>query len=236
MPKKWIKLHVNKWLDGSTRNELTPGERSVWIDLLALAGRYDEEANSDGVVPIPKETLCRILHVHPTLFDRAIKKFIEHDKITIDEDVITIKNWRIYNPSRAEIWDAEHPSKAARRVADYKARHTPDTETTENSESLQNTTKHYPELELDKELERDNIIIVEEAKELERVLEECCQELTEDGMGSEVMSEERVKDISRVVSICGVGNVRWAVRQAARSEVRKWSYAVGALRKKGFDV
>jgi len=111
--KEWIKLHVDKWLDGSTRHELTPAERSVWIDLLALAGRYDKEGKREGVIPIPKQSLCRIMMVHPTIFDRAIDKFLKYDKIAILGDgSIKITNWNHYQPSRWEIWASKNPDKA----------------------------------------------------------------------------------------------------------------------------
>jgi len=37
--RQWIKLWVEEWLGGTTRFELDPAERSVWADLLAMAGR-----------------------------------------------------------------------------------------------------------------------------------------------------------------------------------------------------
>jgi hypothetical protein len=37
--RKWIKLWVNPWLDGTTRWQTTGAQRAFWIDLLAEAGR-----------------------------------------------------------------------------------------------------------------------------------------------------------------------------------------------------
>lgn len=37
--RKWVKLWVNEWLDGTTRFEMSDAQRAFWIDLLALAGR-----------------------------------------------------------------------------------------------------------------------------------------------------------------------------------------------------
>jgi hypothetical protein len=37
--RKWVKLWVNEWLDGTTRFEMTDAQRAFWIDLMAMAGR-----------------------------------------------------------------------------------------------------------------------------------------------------------------------------------------------------
>jgi hypothetical protein len=37
--RKWIKLWVDPWLDGTTRYMNTGSERAFWVDLLAEAGR-----------------------------------------------------------------------------------------------------------------------------------------------------------------------------------------------------
>jgi hypothetical protein len=37
--RKWIKLWVNPWLDGTTRWQTTSAQRAFWVDLLAEAGR-----------------------------------------------------------------------------------------------------------------------------------------------------------------------------------------------------
>src|ERR1700678_2310330 len=37
--RKWVKLWVNEWLDGTTRFEMSDAQRAFWTDLLAMAGR-----------------------------------------------------------------------------------------------------------------------------------------------------------------------------------------------------
>jgi hypothetical protein len=37
--RKWIKLWVNEWLDGTTRWQMSGVQRALWMDLLAWAGR-----------------------------------------------------------------------------------------------------------------------------------------------------------------------------------------------------
>lgn len=44
--RSWVKLWVNEWLEGTTRYQMTDGQRAFWVDLLAMAGR----SRSGGVV------------------------------------------------------------------------------------------------------------------------------------------------------------------------------------------
>jgi hypothetical protein len=37
--RKWVKLWVGDWLDGTTRYQMNGAQRAFWIDLLAMAGR-----------------------------------------------------------------------------------------------------------------------------------------------------------------------------------------------------
>lgn len=39
MGRSWIKLWVPEWLDGTSRYEMSGGQRAFWVDLLTLAGR-----------------------------------------------------------------------------------------------------------------------------------------------------------------------------------------------------
>lgn len=105
MGKDWIKLWTAQWLYGSTRDELSPAQRSIWIDLLALAGQLNKEGKNEGYIPFPKSTLARIFKVRLPLLNCALKKFEEHGKILLDNDGgIAILNWSKYNPTRLEIF------------------------------------------------------------------------------------------------------------------------------------
>ena len=37
--RKWVKVWINEWREGTLRWQATDSQRAFWIDLLALAGR-----------------------------------------------------------------------------------------------------------------------------------------------------------------------------------------------------
>lgn len=59
----WIPLWVDKWLWGSTRIELEPDERSVWVDLMALAAKDDGYIRANVGVPYAHQQLAGMLCV-----------------------------------------------------------------------------------------------------------------------------------------------------------------------------
>ena len=103
--RKWIKLWVNEWLDGTTRWQLTGLQRAFWTDLLAMAGRgrvggiVCSGRDGDKVIGYPLqvfEALSRerfdvleTLH----LFERTGKIRIE---VSDDLYVIHILSWERY--------------------------------------------------------------------------------------------------------------------------------------------
>jgi len=65
---------------------------------LALAGDSPEPGKIEIApnVAYTSEQLCELLKITPELLDRAKKKMIQFDKIGINSDIITIKNWERY--------------------------------------------------------------------------------------------------------------------------------------------
>jgi len=89
----WFKLHAEKWLLGSTHYELTPEERSVWIDFLALATIH----NPPGEFTFFNfQQLSNQCNVSANLVEKCIKTFEKFDKIEVVDNVISIKNWKKY--------------------------------------------------------------------------------------------------------------------------------------------
>jgi len=77
----WIPLWRQKWLMGSTRIELEPAERSVWIDLLCLAGNDDGWVRANAVVSYGMQQLAGMLVVPVELLESTIEKCIKYGKI-----------------------------------------------------------------------------------------------------------------------------------------------------------
>lgn len=73
-PLDWIPLFIDKHLFGSTRLELKPDERSVWTDLLVLAGKDDGHIRANEGVPYINSQLAGLLVIPEELLERTIKK------------------------------------------------------------------------------------------------------------------------------------------------------------------
>lgn len=105
--RKWIKLWVDEYLMGTTRFELTPEERAVWVDLLALAGKSREEGKiyagkyDSGYRGYPLDYLAGILVVPPKVLQLTLEKCQKYEKIRVLHDehnnlIIEILNWEKY--------------------------------------------------------------------------------------------------------------------------------------------
>jgi len=99
MPRKrWIKLWTQETLYGTTVKELDPAERWVWLGFLALAGDSIEPGKIQIAPGIPwtDAQLAQLLDVPISTLQTAREKMIEHNKITINSDIINITNWNKY--------------------------------------------------------------------------------------------------------------------------------------------
>jgi hypothetical protein len=106
--RHWVKLWVGEWLDGTTRFELTPEQRLLWVDLLALAGRsrfpgmiYPGVGENDKKIGYPISYLAGVLSFQPGGLREALTILERHGHILIDEPssdcfVISISNWDKY--------------------------------------------------------------------------------------------------------------------------------------------
>lgn len=96
--RRWFKIWTEKWLSGSTRKELRPDERSIWIDFLALAA---DSPDSGKVclysgVPYTNKQLCIMLNITSKQLNSARDKFIQYGKIKMVDSIPVIINWDIY--------------------------------------------------------------------------------------------------------------------------------------------
>lgn len=83
--KTWIKLYPEKWIFGSTREELTNAERAIWMDFLALAALNDPPGQIEF---IGKKRLANQLNISPKLLNSTIQKATDYGKIEINEPQI----------------------------------------------------------------------------------------------------------------------------------------------------
>lgn len=96
--RTWVKFFITGWLHGSIRWQLAPDERSVWADLICLAGECSQEGrisdNDDRAYP--RDFIANQLNIPPELLDRTIAKCRHEGRIADDDNVIIIVNWGKY--------------------------------------------------------------------------------------------------------------------------------------------
>ena len=96
--RTWIKLFCYERLHGSVAFQLLPEERSVWDELLCLAGL----CGLDGLIadrdkrPYPHAYIAHELHINEELLERTLDKCKKEGRITEDEHGIHITNWVVY--------------------------------------------------------------------------------------------------------------------------------------------
>jgi len=96
--RTWIKLFCYERLHGSVSFQLEPDERSVWDELLCLAGL----CGLDGLIadrdkrPFPHQFIAHELHISDELFERTLGKCKTEGRVTENEHGLTITNWKVY--------------------------------------------------------------------------------------------------------------------------------------------
>ena len=98
---KWIRLWPDHILNGSTLDELDPGQRGVWFTLLVLAG-YSPVPGTICLargVAYTHEQMAAVLKINEDYLISTIQ-YLAHkeiEKIIINPDkTISIKNWNRY--------------------------------------------------------------------------------------------------------------------------------------------
>lgn len=106
---EWVKIYTNGWLRGSIRAQLTPAERSVWADLIALAGenRKDERRGIVEIakgIPYTREKLASVLDIPVDLLNSTIEKCVKDENadnpttrlVIMDDGALQIGNFDYY--------------------------------------------------------------------------------------------------------------------------------------------
>jgi len=118
--RRWIKLHINGLLMGSVRWQLTPAERSVWIDLICLAGfgaTSGVVADNDGR-PYPHSFIANRLNIPQALLESTLKKCKDEGRITEDDTGIHVTHWESYQ-SEYQRQKPSRDKKKERKQDDY---------------------------------------------------------------------------------------------------------------------
>lgn len=95
--RRWVKFYCAESLRGSIRLE-EPDVRSVWYDLLLMAG----DSREDGIVcatkgiPYPHKRIASSLGIRLALLELCLKKFIDQGRISEDGNGIHILKWTLY--------------------------------------------------------------------------------------------------------------------------------------------
>jgi hypothetical protein len=93
----WIPLYVDKWIFGSTRIELDPAERGVFVDLLALGAKDNGYIRANENTPYLLPQLAGLLNVSVELLQSTIQKCIQVGKIDEPQPgIYHITNWDKY--------------------------------------------------------------------------------------------------------------------------------------------
>ncbi len=147
--RTWVKLYCDKWLKGTVR-EFAPEIRSIWADLLVLAGsgQYGDtgEIKVTDEIGLTDNQISRILHVKKSLLLRAKSQFLEQKMIEITpENAISVVNWSKYQSE----YDRIKPLKPIKPI-DTKITNI-DIKSTTNS--TENSTPKSTALERDKRIE-----------------------------------------------------------------------------------
>ena len=96
--RQWIRLWIPGTLRGSIRFDLSAEERSVWWDLLAMAG----ESRSPGIiqstegVPYPLPWLAQTLNIPLELLAQTLKRLVDTGRIIMNSECIHVVNFDYY--------------------------------------------------------------------------------------------------------------------------------------------
>jgi len=98
MRRKWVKIWVDESLTGTVRFDLIPAERSIWYDLIILAGacRVPGQISSNETTPFPHDYIANLLQVPLDLLQTTLKKLADTGRISENENGIHITNWLKY--------------------------------------------------------------------------------------------------------------------------------------------
>lgn len=73
----WFPFWIDKWIFGSTRDELTVEQCAVWVDFLALSYKDDGYIRANEGIPYPIKRLSGLLNRSEELIQQTINRCLE---------------------------------------------------------------------------------------------------------------------------------------------------------------
>ena len=90
----WIPLYVDKWIFGSTRIELEPAERGVFVDLMAFGAKDQGFIRANETTAYHHSQLAGLLNIPVLLLESTIAKCLHFEKIIEPlPGIYKLKNW-----------------------------------------------------------------------------------------------------------------------------------------------
>lgn len=97
----WIPLYVDKWIFGSTRIELEPAERGVFVDLMAFGAKDEGYIRANEITAYPHTQLAGLLNIPVELLNSTIAKCIHFAKLEeTSPGIYKLCNWDKFQFSR----------------------------------------------------------------------------------------------------------------------------------------
>jgi hypothetical protein len=105
----WIPLYVDKWIFGSTRIELEPAERGVFVDLMAFGAKDQGFIRANEITAYPHTQLAGLLNIPVDLLESTITKCIHFEKLIEPEPgIYRLKNWDKFQLSKSYVSELEN--------------------------------------------------------------------------------------------------------------------------------
>lgn len=84
----WFPFWIDKWLLGSTRDELTIEQCAIWVDFLALSNKDDGYIRANEGIPYPIKRLSGLLNRPVKLIQQTIDRCLEPkvNKLRLESD------------------------------------------------------------------------------------------------------------------------------------------------------
>lgn len=105
----WIPLYVDKWIFGSTRIELEPAERGVFVDLIAFGAKDQGFIRANETTAYHHSQLAGLLNIPVLLLESTIAKCLHFEKIIEPlPGIYKLKNWDKFQLSKSYISELEN--------------------------------------------------------------------------------------------------------------------------------